>query len=199
MIMRTIRKIKRDVGTGVLICPVWPTQAWFPMLMHMLISSPLTLPSNVLSLPFKSNISHKQGRTLRLMACHLSGNSSLVEDFQATLSISCALHGEKVQLNNMKYIFKKWVLFCSERKVDPMLLNEVEVENFLTLLFNNGASYSAINTARSALSAILCNDKGLVMGKILSVKRFLNGVFRIKAANAQIFIYLACKYCLGLS
>ena len=75
MIMRTIRKIKRDVGTGVLICPVWPTQAWFPMLMHMLISPPLILPSNVLSLPFKSNISHKQGRTLRLMACHSRATS----------------------------------------------------------------------------------------------------------------------------
>ena len=61
-----------------------------------------------------------------------------------------------------------------------MLLNEVEVVHFLTLLFNNGASYSAINTARSALSAILCNDEGLVIGKFLSVKRFLKGVFELR-------------------
>ena len=61
-----------------------------------------------------------------------------------------------------------------------MQLNELEVVKFLTELFNRGAGYSAINTARSALSSILCNDQGLSIGKFLSVKRFLKGVFELR-------------------
>ena len=47
-------------------------------------------------------------------------------------------------------------------------------------MFKKGESYSAINTARSALSAILCNDSGLTIGKFISVKRFMKGVFELK-------------------
>ena len=58
-----------------------------------------------------------------------------------------------------------------------MQLHEVEVVSFLTDLFSRGESYSAINSARSALSAILCNDNGVTIGKFNSVKRFMKGVF----------------------
>ena len=61
--------------------------------------------------------------------------------------------------------------------MDPMHLNEVDVLDFLTNMFTSGESYSAINSARSALSAILCNDNGLTIGKFNSVKRFMKGVF----------------------
>ena len=61
-----------------------------------------------------------------------------------------------------------------------MHLDEKEVVEFFTELFENGSSYTAINTARSALSTILCNDQGLTIGKYNSVKRFLKGVFELR-------------------
>ena len=61
-----------------------------------------------------------------------------------------------------------------------MHLDEKEVVEFFTELFENGSSYTAINTARSALSTILCNDQGLTIGKYNSVRRFLKGVFELR-------------------
>ena len=48
------------------------------------------------------------------------------------------------------------------------------------MLFDQGSGYSVINTARSALSTILCNDKGLTIGNFTSVKRFLKGAFELR-------------------
>ena len=106
LILRTLRKVKQDHATGVLICPIWPTQAWFPLLMKMLVKSPLVLPPEILELPFKPSLKHKQNKKLRLMACHLSGNSSLVKDFQANLSISCVHHGDQAPRNSTRSISK---------------------------------------------------------------------------------------------
>ena len=49
------------------------------------------------------------------------------------------------------------------------------------MLFNNGAGYSAINTARSALSSFLF-VKGIGIGKLPSVCRFMKGVFNLRPA-----------------
>ena len=61
-----------------------------------------------------------------------------------------------------------------------MQLCEVKVVDFLTGMFEKGDSYSAINTARSALSTILCNNDGLTIGKFHSVKRLMKGIFELK-------------------
>ena len=100
MILRTITKIQLDRATGVLICPLWPTQPWYPKLMKMLIDLPLLLPLNVLSLPFNKSHPHRQKKTLRLIACHLSGNYSKAEDFQMNQLLSCVPHGAPILLNS---------------------------------------------------------------------------------------------------
>ena len=52
--------------------------------------------------------------------------------------------------------------------------------DFLTALFQNGEGYSAINTARSALSTFFINESGLTIGKYPSVKRLLKGIFKLR-------------------
>lgn len=54
---------------------------------------------------------------------------------------------------------------------------EKEVLSFLTELYETGIGYSGLNSARSALSAIIWNDSGLPIGKFPTVKRFMKGVF----------------------
>ena len=61
-----------------------------------------------------------------------------------------------------------------------MQLSECEVVEFLTDLFNKGNGYSAINSARSALSAFLVDEHGTSIGQFPSVKRFLKGVFELR-------------------
>ena len=49
----------------------------------------------------------------------------------------------------------KWLHFCTKRKIDPLQAAVSEGINVLQDEFASGASYSSLNTARSALSFIL--------------------------------------------
>jgi hypothetical protein len=55
--------------------------------------------------------------------------------------------------------FKKWLLFCSQRKVDPFKATEIDVLNFLTHLYTSGLAYSTLNTVRCIFSSVLSIDK----------------------------------------
>ena len=61
-----------------------------------------------------------------------------------------------------------------------MLPSESKVLDFLTGLFHAGEGYSAINTARCALSSFISNDRQTTIGNFSSVKRFLKGVFELR-------------------
>ena len=50
---------------------------------------------------------------------------------------------------------KKWKQHTASHGIDPGAPSPVHVGNFLAHLFQGGASYSAVNTVRSALSAFL--------------------------------------------
>ena len=52
--------------------------------------------------------------------------------------------------------------------------------NFLAELFEEGKSYSSLNTARCTLSTFLINGSGLTIGNSSTVKRFMKGVFELK-------------------
>lgn len=50
----------------------------------------------------------------------------------------------------------------------------------MTILFSEGLSYSALNTARSALSAYGISHNGILIGKNVTIIRFLKGVFNLR-------------------
>ena len=50
-----------------------------------------------------------------------------------------------------------WTLFCVQHSVDPLHRNDLLALEFLRKLFKQGYGYSALNTARSALSTIFDN------------------------------------------
>ena len=66
-----------------------------------------------------------------------------------------------------------------------MLYNETLVIEFLTHLFHEGGKYSAINSARSALSTFLINEYGITIGNSSLVKRFLKGIFELNPPVAR--------------
>ena len=41
---KVLQKILSDKATGLLVIPKWPTQAWWPRVMRMLIQEPIQLP-----------------------------------------------------------------------------------------------------------------------------------------------------------
>ncbi|XP_068724072.1 uncharacterized protein [Montipora capricornis] len=76
---------------------------------------------------------------------------------------------------------KRWELYCGERKIDPLSASVIQGVNFLSELYQkHQLSYSALNTARSALSPIIVPSGGGTFGSHPLVTRFLRGVFNTR-------------------
>ncbi|XP_028403388.1 uncharacterized protein LOC114526085 [Dendronephthya gigantea] len=71
----------------------------------------------------------------------------------------------------------KWLDFCHQRQGNPYKPELSQAMNFLQTLYNAGLSYSAINTARSALSTIINIHGSETFGTHPLVSRYLKGVF----------------------
>jgi hypothetical protein len=78
--------------------------------------------------------------------------------------------------------FIKWKQYCLDNHIDPFNSSVEHVIEFLVKLFDSGLGYSSINTARSALSAILPLHQGFKIGDHPLVSRFLKGVFELRPA-----------------
>ena len=76
---------------------------------------------------------------------------------------------------------RKWLSFLDERDVSANSTISVNIVlEFLTMLHKQGLSYSAINTARSAISSVVHLDSGSSVGSHPLVQRFMKGIFNIK-------------------
>ena len=71
----------------------------------------------------------------------------------------------------------RWKQFCVQRKQDPFQASVKLVLEFLTQLYQLGLGYSAMNTARSAVSAVTVTDDDRSIGAHSKIVRFMKGVF----------------------
>ncbi|CAB4031951.1 Transposon Ty3-G Gag-Pol poly [Paramuricea clavata] len=71
----------------------------------------------------------------------------------------------------------RWRQYCGARGIDPISASVENGINFLSELYTQELSYSAINTARSALSTIILVPGGTTFGNHPLVTRFVKGVF----------------------
>ena len=74
--------------------------------------------------------------------------------------------------------------FCSEKQVDPLQTSVEIVLEFLTWLFPK-IGYSALNTARAALSSFVILTDGHTLSSHPLVTRFMKGVFNLKPPTAR--------------
>ena len=74
----------------------------------------------------------------------------------------------------------KWIEFCQKENIPIAQADVNDGLKFLTYLYQTGVGYSAINTARSALSAVIKSDSFRTFGEHPLVTRFLKGVFELK-------------------
>ena len=117
--------------------------------------------------------------TQKLRTNGVSGNSFMTVDFLSNLSSSlCIL--ERMTIKEYEVYFRQWLHFWQQREIDPLLLNETETVHFVTKMINDGKGYSAINTARSAIYTSICNDAGLTIGNLFSVKRLMKSIFELR-------------------
>ncbi|XP_046569923.1 uncharacterized protein LOC124278248 [Haliotis rubra] len=166
--------LDRDGAPGVVVAPYWPTKVWFPMLIRLLIEDPLILPrgESLLRLVQQPAEIHLMHRALQLMVCHLSGNPCARDTYLGTLEKSASVGG--------KAHLTRWEIYCDSRQINLFTLCLEDGINFLADLAYDGLGYSAVNTARSALSSVISLPDGVSFGEHFLVKKLLKGVFEMK-------------------
>ena len=104
LIPAVINKIQLSQCRKVLIAPLWPYRPWFPELLSLLVSPPVSLPviPNLLA-QLKGRILHQNPGHLQLHAWELSNNHSQIDNFQAMLrSTSPKLEGYQLLRSMMQ-------------------------------------------------------------------------------------------------
>ena len=75
---------------------------------------------------------------------------------------------------------KKWIEYCGQNSINPFNTTTYDGLSFLTYMFQSGNGYSSINSARSALSALLPVSDGVSFGRQHLVSKFCRGVFQLR-------------------
>lgn len=99
---------------------------------------------------------------------------------EASLNVCMASFAEKTLIQYSSSI-KSWWTYCESNGYNTFNATSTQVISFLTVKFEEGASYSSLNTHRSALSTILGNKITLDE----NIHRFLRGVYRLKPPNPK--------------
>ena len=116
LVPHCLSKIIREGSEGVLVAPLWVGQPWFPKLLTVLMDFPLILPEGALYLPHQEGL-HPLENTLRLLVCHVSGNSMKTRDFrQNRCPLSCR-PGGNLPLNSTRHILESGVLSAMNGKL----------------------------------------------------------------------------------
>jgi hypothetical protein len=84
LIPKCLEKLRREKANLVLICPVWPGQPWFPILLELACDVPLLLHSSHNLLVSATGVAHPllQTVSLQLATWKLSGKISEGRDFR---------------------------------------------------------------------------------------------------------------------
>lgn len=81
---------------------------------------------------------------------------------------------------------QKWSHFCTQRKINHNQPTVEQALDFFTHLYEQGLTYSAINTARSALSSYITLEDSTSLGQHPLVSRLLRH-FSEQTSLAKIF------------
>ena len=83
MIAKVLRKVQRDVCSGIIIVPMWETQPRFPTLIAMLVRKPIYI-SSAPSCLFNPLVAggHPLKERLKLAACRISASGPRTEAYQ---------------------------------------------------------------------------------------------------------------------
>ncbi len=181
-ILKAIRKIIQDKARGILVVPYWPTDVvpnattnpgtatYNPPTINQTVAN--AIPARPLP-PTSQNVETSYLSCIR-KTLQVKGFTTDTID----IILSSWQDGTKSQYQS---VAKRWFKFCEKNNCDAVSPTLPLAMSFLSKLFNSGLSYSYINTARSALSSILCcNNTSIPFGQLPIVKRFMKGVFETR-------------------
>ncbi|KAJ8909905.1 hypothetical protein NQ315_005640 [Exocentrus adspersus] len=156
-IARVLDKIIQEKASGIVVVPNWPAQPWYPD-----NASPLQEP-------------FPGGRKIIWLSFL---NKGLPESAIPTM-INSLTEGT---LNQYEGCFRKYWSFCHQKQhQDPFVYNLAIYLEFLEQMFDNGLSYSVINTYRSAMNLIFAPSEE----DRKNINRFLKGVAKMRPPHPK--------------
>ena len=118
LLSRVIAKTRRDRATVLLVCPLWPSQQWFPMMIQMLITHPRIIPSYYhLYLPWNLTEDHPLEGQLQLIAVKISGDVTQALAFQQTLPSFSPTDSARLQKQDMWHITQNGLILPLKGKL----------------------------------------------------------------------------------
>ena len=123
LMAKVLQKMVLDSTEAVVVAPIWPTQAWWASLLHM-VSGPCFLlpkPQNILYLPHKPERKHPLTK-MRLGVFQLSGKPWNVERYREKLRKSLSTPGETLLRNNITVTSNSGFFFVDKVQIplDPL-------------------------------------------------------------------------------
>ena len=162
--------------------PDWPAQGWYPKALEMLKQEPIYLKARRGPTPVTKS---SRGSTPSLAQTEPPSLSLIRESlgkYNLSSSAKDVLMASWREGTSKQYYtyLKRWRQYCDDKDIDlfqPGVHNGVE---FLVSLYKAGLGYSAVNTARSALSSPLILENNEEFGDHPLVVRGMKGIFELK-------------------
>ena len=181
-------KKQAEQAEGALVVPALTTQTWYPRVLQLLTrATKLMLSTAEMELVVHQSVhkAHTMRGKLKLIVCHLSGDTMKSKVFRSTLPRYCSTRGDPLLKSNTQFISRNglYSLVNSSQitAYSPTLMDVLELLHTQLHL-----SYSALNTARSALSCVISIDK-VPVGQHPSVCRFVKGSFERKRPSGKYY------------
>lgn len=122
LLPRILQKIEEDNTEAVLVAPIWPTQAWWPSLLHLLVGTAYNLPNpqKILYLPHRPERKHPL-KQMKLGLFLVSGQLSKQKESRGMPEISFSNPGDRARNSNIIHISKNGS-HSVELKLTPLTL-----------------------------------------------------------------------------
>ena len=173
-----LSQVRMQNANLVLIAPVWKSQAWYPILLALLVDYPCLLPAQETTILQMHTITLPiRGHEVQLAVWPISGDLAKRDSFsKEATSLLMASWRSKSQ-SSYNSLFHKWECWCNERNRDPIHGPVTDVINFLAEQYEAGYSYRSLNSYRSAISSAHQKVDGHLVEQHPMVARVLKGAF----------------------
>lgn len=162
-----LSKMVSDQATGIVVLPDWPTQSWFPKVLHMMVKERVLMKArkDLLFLPSHPSEVHPLWEKTQ------SDGMSIIRETLNHIGLSPSAQkgvmaswrpGTSKQYDSY---LRKWSCYCKDNGINRCHPTITQAIEFLVSLYSSGLGYRNVNSARSALSALIIMDDGSKFGE----------------------------------
>ena len=196
LIDRVLQKLLAYKAEGIFILPHWPTQPWFPPS----DKSVYAMPGQVTRCHRSPDLTICPRQNPSIISKTTTNSLSLVREVYqwsglSNSAVSIIMNSWRASTRKQYQVYyNKWIHYCDSNYLDIHSVSVNQVLEFLTFLFQKESSYSALKTARSALSSIVTlTDTNYTVSNHPVIKKFMKGSFNSFSPSVHMHLkYLSC-------